>query len=286
MSQQRTKHDLQKTSRALLGNYFNRLQDQIVTAQLAGARGDFTAKDTILPLDTNSEFSSIMVNPVQAPTYDNHFYGGDATAIDDIDAADVFSLETVDNLNLYIEEMASPIQPIKFNGDEMAGDEPFFLLYVSPRQWANWQASATYKDWQALTASALNRSRNFKHPVFSGECAMRGRILVRKYMGMPIRFNAGTDVTVSQNVDAATTETKTAGTQIDRAILLGGQAMATAWGKTQSGNSFSMHVEKTDANNRTEATIAWMNGCKKIRFADKDGRVNDRGVMVLDTASA
>ncbi|WP_263422624.1 phage capsid family protein [Vibrio penaeicida] len=67
-------------------------------------------------------------------------------------------------------------------------------------------------------------------------------------------------------------------------MLIGGQAVATAWGKTQHGSQFSIHEEKVDAGNRTEITIGWMNGLKKIRFADKQGRVNDHGVIALDTA--
>ena len=40
MSQQRTKHDLLRTSRVLLGSYFNDLDDQITQVHMAGARGD------------------------------------------------------------------------------------------------------------------------------------------------------------------------------------------------------------------------------------------------------
>ena len=284
MSQQRTSHQLMKTARTLLAPYFNKLQDQSITVHLAGQRGDFLDDETIIPLSSDAEFNDIMVNEVLPPTYDNHFFGGDATTFEGLDAADVFSLETVDNLNLYLEEMANPLQPIKYRSDKLAGDEPFFVLNVTPRQWADWQKTASYKDWQQLTATALTRAGNFDHPLFKGEMAMRGRILVKKYSGMPIRFNQGSTINVSQNNDAATIAQKTAGTRIDRAMLLGGQALATAYGATGSGNHFSVHEEATDANNRKEVTIGWMNGCKKIRFANKSGRMRDYGVISLDTA--
>ncbi len=284
MSQQRTVHDLRKTARTLLGPYFNNLQDQRATFHLAGARGDFFQDNMIIPLAGHEEYSSIMVNDITPPTYDRHFFGGDATSFEGLDQADVFSLETVDNLSLYLEEMAHPLQPVRFSGDDLAGDEPFYVLNVTPRQWYDWSQTSTYKDWQQLVAAAINRGRNFKHPVFSGECAMKGNILVRKYKGAPVRFNTGSKVDICTNTDAATVAQVTAGTTIDRAILLGGQALATAWGKTQNGNQFSIHEEKTDAGNRTEITIGWMNGEKKIRFKDKAGRINDHGVMALDTA--
>jgi hypothetical protein len=45
-----------------------------------------------------------------------------------------------------------------------------------------------------------------------------------------------------------------------------------------------MHTEKTDHENGTETSIRWMSGMKKIRFADKFGRMNDNGIIALDTA--
>jgi hypothetical protein len=225
-----------------------------------------------------------MVNDVMPPTYDRHFFGGDATSFEALDASDLFSIETLDDIGLFLEEMPHPLQPIRFNDDKMAGDEPFYLLNVTPRQWSDFYTSTSGKDWQNLTANAMARSRNFNHPVFRGDCAMRGNILVRKYKGMPIRFNPGSTVNLSNNDKAATVRQVTAGTTIDRAMLLGGQALAYAWGKTQGGQEFRYHEEQVDAGNRTEVTVYWMNGSKKIRFKDKTGRVNDNGVIALDTA--
>lgn len=284
MSQQRTSHNIKSTARTLLGPYFNDLQDQCATVHLAGARGDFISSDTILPLADHDEYQEMMINEVTPPTYDRHFFGGDATSFEGIDGADLFSIETLDNIKLYLEEMAHPLQPVKFKADKEAGDEPFFVLNVTPRQWHDWSQSTSYKDWQQLTAAAMKRRSNFNHPVFNGDIAMRGNILVRKYMGMPIRFNTGSTVDVCNNNNAATITQKTAGATIDRAILLGGQALANAWGQTKGGYHFSFNEEKVDHGNGAEISIGWMNGLKKIRFEDKTGRMNDHGIIALDTA--
>ena len=51
MSQQRTKHNLKKTARTLLsGGYYNKLNDQLTTVHLAGARGSMASTDIIVPL--------------------------------------------------------------------------------------------------------------------------------------------------------------------------------------------------------------------------------------------
>lgn len=284
MSEQRYKHNLNKTARVLLGTYFNDLQDQCATVHLAGARGDFIADDTIVPLANHAEFSKILVNDVTPPTYDRHFYAGDATTFSGLDAADLFNLDVVDNLSLYLDEMAHPLQPVKMSKDEMAGEDPFYVLYVTPHQWNDWYTSTGGKDWQAMMTRAIQRSKGFDHPLFKGECAMWRNILVRKYTGMPIRFNPGSVVTVSNNDAAATVSQIEAATTIDRALLLGGQALANAYGTGEGGGHFGYHEEPKDHGNRKEISVRWINGLKKIRFQDKTGRINDHGVIAVDSA--
>lgn len=135
-----------------------------------------------------------------------------------------------------------------------------------------------------MMTRALQRSKGFDHPLFKGECAMWRNVLVRKYGGTPVRFNAGSKVLVSNNDLAASTKIITTGTTIDRAMLLGGQALANAYGTGDGGGFFGYNEEKVDHNNGTEVSIRWINGLKKIRFKQKDGRVNDHGVMVVDSA--
>lgn len=117
--------------------------------------------------------------------------------------------------------MAHPLQPVRLSGDELYGEDPYYVLYVTPRQWNDWYTSTSGKDWNQMMTRAVNRSKGFNHPLFKGECAMWRNILVRKYAGMPIRFYKDSKVLVSKNDMAATTEEKQAKTNIDRAMLLG-----------------------------------------------------------------
>ncbi|MBW3798828.1 DUF4043 family protein [Aeromonas hydrophila] len=285
MSQKRTKHDLIKTARVLLADgYYGRLADQRGFAQLAGARGDYSATDIILPLADDPEFSEIMINPLTAPTYERHFFGGDATTFEAIDAADRFNLGCVDNMALYLSEMANPIQPIRMVADP-SGGEPLYVLYVTPRQWHDFYTSSSGKDWNAMLAAVAERAKGWNHPIFRGEGAMWRGILVKQYKGMPIRFNQGSAVKVCATNSATGVEVdKVAGTTIDRAVLLGGQALANAFGSGEQGGSFGMHEEKTDHGNATELSINWVSGLQKIRFKQRNGNIQDHGCMVLDTA--
>src|SRR5574343_886262 len=285
MSQQRTKHDLRATARTLLSDgWYGRYLDQVGMVHLAGARGDYTASDIIVPLASDEEFAQLMINGVNAPSYGRHFFGGDATSFSSIDAADKFTLGCVDDMALSLAEMVNPLQPVRFQKDPTDG-EPLYLLMVTPRQWNDFYTSTSTDDWKLMVANSVERSKGWDHPLFRGEKAMWRNILIRPYRGMPIRFNQGSTVNVcaANSTDGAETQ-DTAGTMIDRAVLLGAQALANAFGSGVEGGQFFMSEEKTDHGNSTEIVIGWMGGLKKIRFTQKDGYVQDHGCMVLDTA--
>lgn len=174
----------------------------------------------------------------------------------------------------------------------MAEDNPFYVLLVTPRQWHDFATSTNqYTGGDALRklqANASQRMSIFKHPIFLGDCAMWNGILIKK-MTRNIMFNTGSTVTVCTNTANAATAQVTAGTKIERGLLLGAQALAVAFGRTgakgeEGGNHFKLHSEPTDHGNEWEHSIWWMSGKKKVRFKGTDGRVNDHGVIALDTA--
>lgn len=289
MAQKRTQHNLQQSARTLLGdNYYHDLEDEVLLYHMAGARGTLQDADSIMPLADHPEFAELMVNELMAPTYDRVGYGGDATSIDTLDAADLFSLDVVEETRLRLDEMSSMrIPSIKFKDDKMANESPLYVQYVTPRQLFDMKQSATQKDLNMMMAAAMNRQKGFSHPIFMGECFMWEGILIKK-MPRYVEFAAGTEIDVSANNATATTSKQTAGVKVHRSILLGGQAIANAYGNAGKGGDdkgyFGMTEEEVDHGNGKEISIGWMNGKKKIRFADKDGRVNDHGVFIMDTA--
>lgn len=287
MSQKRTKHNLRATSRKLMQGWYGRLQDERTQVHLFGARGDFVNENTILPLADHPEFEEYMVNPVTPPTYNRHMYGGDATAVDNLDAADLMTLSVVDNLRLFLDESGSPIQPMQFEADEQRMHDPLWGFYISPRQWFDLQASTSMKDWQKMTADAVKRSQGFNHPLFKGECAMWNGILIKK-MNRTTRFSTGSTVDVCTNSKNATVTQVAPGVAVERAVLLGAQALGHAWGragkKEVGAHHFHMHEEPADHGNSTETVIAWMDGMGKVRFKNKDGYLTDHGVIAVDTA--
>lgn len=293
MAQQRTKHQLKAIARNELagkGGYYGRLSDETTLYHLAGARGTREATNLIVPLANHADFNDILVNEITPPTFDRHFYGGDATSIETIDSADIFTLDTVEDMRLFIDEQDSMVmQPIKFSKDSMMDEDPLYVLYLTPRQFADFKKTTSAKDWQSMQAAASKRVSSLSgSPIFSGDCYYWEGILIKK-MTRWVSFNAGDTVDVCTNTNAATVAQQTAGENIHRGILLGAQALAHAFGNVGStGGSDAGYVGTTeqmvDHDNGIEISCRWMDGKKKIRFKDKNGRLNDQGVMVVDTA--
>lgn len=288
MAQKKTKHDLQKLAKTLLADdYYHRLEDEKTLYHVAGARGTKVRADDILPLGNNPVFAEVMVNPVKPPTFDRHFYGGDATSLSSLDSTDIMTLDAVENLRLQLDEQnAMSIPSIKYHSDMIANESPLYVLYVSPRQFKDLKNSAGGKALSDMMSKAMVRSKGFNHPLFFGECYLWENILIKKLKNY-VEFEAGTDVSVSNNDSAASVSSAQAQVKTHRSILLGGQALVNAFGNTGSnGNDghFGMKEVMTDHDNSKEISINWMNGMSKIRFADKNGRINDVGCAVLDTA--
>ena len=145
-----------------------------------------------------------------------------------------------------------------------------------------------------MNANAHARARLAKdHPLFLGDAGLWNGILILKnpkairfYAGDEIKYCAAYDSEVESScvVPASFTD-KFA---VDRGLLLGGQALAMAFGASEhSGIPFFWSEEKGDHGDKMEMLIGAIWGASKIRFAVDHGdhtEFTDHGVTVLDTA--
>lgn len=307
MSQQRTLHNLRGIAMSQLAGYFPRLQNQAAIVHLAGARGSMQGKDWVVPLASDSDFNSILINGVKAPTYNRHYVidgtglvqGG--AQLGSIDTTDIWTLDHIDGLSLLLDDMDVPLQPVKIADDPAANDEPIkAILYLTPRQWAQIKTNAggSSNNWRTFLQNAWNRkSYGSKHPLFSGEPGMWNGILVRVQPRHTIRFAASesTKIITAANRYTATESTQAVNAALstthaaERAILLGAQALGNVFGKNQSSEYyFSWHERKYNFERSLEVAGDCMGGMSKLRFDFADGQGNveptDNGVIVIDSA--
>jgi len=302
MTQQRTPHELRKLGRALGENYMNRLADQLILTHMAGARGFHDNIEWAVPKASDADFAEIAVNTVKAPTKNRHFMST-GSGMESIKAAaneitiattDVMNADLVDSIRTQLDSMAVPPPPVVFEGDKMAADSPLRVLLVSSEQYTSFLQSNS-GSFRTLQANAMARSQQAgNNPLFMGDAGLWNGILIIK-MPKPIRFYAGDSLRWCASY---TSETETAtdlvpaafgtGYAVDRAILLGGQALAEAWGKhVKTGNPFFFSEKELDHGDKLELLVGAINGRSKIRFEIDHGnekQFTDYGVMAIDTA--
>jgi len=248
--------------------------------------------------------SSYVVNSIRAPTKNRHYIStgsgieGVAAAANEISiqTTDTMNTDVVDSLRTLLDSMPLPPSQIMFPEDEMASDAPLRVLLVSAEQYTSFVQSPN-SNIRQLQANALARApgKGSAHALFKGDVGLWNGILLVK-MPKPIRFYAGDPINHCASYTSTTETTSDLvpaafGTTfaVDRAILLGGQALAVAYGKNpKTGNPFFWSEKELDHDNLLEVLIGMVNGMSKIRFkvnfGDSGEQYTDNGVIAIDTA--
>ncbi|CAB4155028.1 hypothetical protein UFOVP653_61 [uncultured Caudovirales phage] len=289
MTQKRTVHNLRNISMAGLQAWMQRLEDQTALVHLAGARGSQSTTDWVIPASSDPDFASIMVNAVKAPTKNRYFCANDATDVSDIGTNDALTLQDIDRIVAQLRESPVVLQSVKIKGDDRAWNDPLWVMFVTERQWLYLQARTGQTTWRQAVQYAFERkSSGVKHPLFDAyETIMWNGVLIKRMNRYAIRFASGDSVvkdTGGADGGTYTESTVTAAQPIDRAIIVGAQALAKAYGKSASDYFYDWSEKEVDHGNSIETVSAAMTGSAKIRFKI-DGADTDFGVAVIDSYS-
>ena len=265
MTQKRTVHNLRSISMAGLQAWAQRLEDQTALVHLAGARGTQATTDWVVPFQTDADFAEIMVNPVKAPTRNRYFCANDATSPADIGTNDALTLQDIDRIVAQLRESPVVMQSVKIKGDDRAWNDPLWVMFVTERQWLYLQSRTSQVAWKQAVQNAFERkSAGVKHPLFDAyETIMWNGVLIKRMNRYAIRFGAGDSViTDTGGADGSTyTESTVTATQpVDRAIIVGAQALAKAYGKSASDYFYDWSEEEVDHKNAVETVVAAMTG--------------------------
>ena len=287
MTQKRTVHNLRNISMAGLQAWMQRLEDQTALVHLAGARGSQQTSDWVVPLQSDGDFSEIMVNTVKAPTKNRYFAANDATTPADIGTNDALTLQDIDRIVAQLRESPVVMQSVKIKGDDRAWNDPLWVMFVTERQWLYLQSRTSQTTWRQAVQYAFERkSGGLKHPLFDAyETIMWNGVLIKRMNRYAIRFAAGYNVvTDTGGSDGMTYTESTVQTAqpVDRAIIVGAQALAKAYGKSASDYFYDWSEKEVDHGNSIETVSAAMCGSAKIRFKI-DGADTDFGVAVVDS---
>ena len=289
MTQKRTVHNLRNISMAGLQAWMQRLEDQTAIVQLAGARGSQNTTDWVVPNQADPDFGEIMVNTVKAPTKNRYFAANDATTPSNIGTNDALTLQDVDRIVAQLRESPVVMQSVKIKGDDRSWNDPLWVMFVTERQWLYLQSRTSQTTWrQAVTNAFERKSGGLKHPLFDAyETIMWNGMLIKRMNRYAIRFDTGDNVIIDTGgSDGGTYTESTVQTAqpVDRAIIVGAQALAKAYGKSASDYFYDWSEKEVDHGNSIETVAASMTGSAKIRFKI-DGTDTDFGVAVVDSYS-
>lgn len=302
MSRVRSPVEFRRIGRPVAQSLMDAYQDQLTLVHMAGARGFHDNMEWRVPTEAHAEFDAITINEVKAPTKNRHFVAdGDAikpfaVSSGEIDLAttDSLSMDVVDSIRTVIESIALPPPAVKIPGDIVADDSPLRCLLVSPAQYHQFSQDPNFRQFQANALARASKAKS--HPLFLGEVGLWNGVLICK-MPKPIRFYAGNEI---KYCDSHTSETETGvlvpasfGTThaVDRALLLGGQALAQAFAAApdkKGGMPFFWSEEEFDHGDKMELLIGAIQGMAKVRWKVDQGNgqkhFTDHGVIAIDTA--
>lgn len=278
----------------------DRYIDQSLLAHMAGARGFHNNIEWVVPTEADPDFESIMVNRVKAPTKNRHYIADNGGGIKpftenageiDLTTGDLMDMDVIDAVRTTMDQIALPPPVVKFEGDKAADDSPLRVMLVSPAQYSSFSTDPSFRQLQASALARANQAG--QHPLFLGEAGLWNGILIVK-MPKPIRFYAGDTI---KYCASATTETESSvivpqafGDKfaVDRALLIGGQAVAEALAAhKRSSIPFFWSEKELDHGDKVELLLGAIRGVSKIRFEVDTGEgkeITDYGVTAIDTA--
>ena len=300
MTDLRSPVDFRKVGRPIAQSLMDSYQDQSMLVHLAGARGYHDNIEWRLPTAGHADFAEMAINEVKAPTKNRHFVA-DGTAIKpfavntgevDLATTDLLDMDVVDSIRTMIESIALPPPAIKLPGDKVAEDSPLRCLMVSPAQYHSFSSDPNFRQFQANALARASKADN--HPLFLGEVGLWNGILICK-MPKPIRFYAGDTIRYCASNTSETETTCTVPTSfstthaVDRALLLGGQALAQAFASSRHGGMpFFWKEKEFDHDDKMELLIGAIQGLAKVRWLVDQGagtkHYTDHGVIAIDTA--
>lgn len=256
MTKKRTIHNLRRDAKTLLKEYWAKFKDEMTFMYLSGARG--INEDFIM----RQGFNGMSVNPFRAPDAAHHAFGGAATSVASLTAADKMSRDVIEKVETRARMMRAKdrtkanMQPININGGK------HYVMVMSPYQEHDMRTDIGENGWVRIQRDAAGaEGRN--NPIFKGGMGMVKNVVLHSHENV-IRFDnggAGGDV------------------EYNRALFLGAQAAVCAHG-TADKRKYMWHETTEDAGNETVITAGCIWGIQKSQF---DG--SDFGSCTVDTAA-
>lgn len=208
--------------------------------------------------ETNTKYTGL--NATVAPSSARIIRAGTAAGDNNLTSSDIMTLDLVDQAVEMAKVGDNMVVPVKIGG------QPKYVMYLHPYQVTSLRTNSSSGQWLDIQKAALSADNSTKNPIYSGALG--------EYNGVILRSSQ--DVTLGVNGTTSVANTR-------RAVLLGAQAAACAYGSADRGtpNKYRWNEELLDHKRRLEIAAAAIFGLKKTRFNSAD-----YGTVVVSTYAA
>lgn len=262
MTRKRTLHNLREKAKRQQSSWWARLMDELLFIYISGARG--INENFLLPTGYTGRAGNALV----APDAYHTVYGNDATAFNNIDAADKFDLRMIDRAKTKADTQGGGatdipvLQPCKIDGNET------FVCVMHTFQEDDLRSNTATGQWMDIQKAAAG-AEGRASPLFKGSLGLYRGCILHSHRNA-IRFN---NAGAGGNVEAA------------RALFMGSQAAVVAFGSPGTNMRFDWNEETRDNGNMVVISTSSIFGVKKVTFTTPAG-AQDFGSYALDTAAA
>jgi N4-gp56 family major capsid protein len=240
MSEQRVPYNMRAEGRDALATWFAEDYDQQIMMYMAGARGVDTTfhQDVGYTGRANNSFDSADTSHI--------LYAGNATSLATIDSTDKMELKLVERCIAQAETSDPMIQPFMISGENK------HVLLMHTWQAYDLRTSISQNDWVDIQKSAGARGKG--NLLYKNSLGEYGDVILHKHRNI-IRFDSTTGC--AANVTAG------------RALFLGAQACAIAWGGGGGQGRYSWNEETDDRGNQLAITAGSIYGVTACVFNSK-----------------
>lgn len=180
-----------------------------------------------------------------------------STADEAITSADTFDLHYVDYARELAETVSSPIHPINVGGVEGGQDIAGlkYVMFLHPYQVTDLRTSTSTGQWFDIQKAAIQGGKLSNNPIYTDAIGEYNNVILRKSPHVTQGVNSSSGAAI---------------TTVRRAVLVGGQACAVAFGQDMSDTDFNWNEELFDHKRKMEVSVMSIWGMKKIQFASTD----------------
>lgn len=257
MSRKRTLLDLRSIAKNKTARFVAEWFDELMIVYLSGTTDGINEDAKVT--------KSFAGNPIQAPDAYHMVYGGSATSKASLTSGHKMSRALIERLSVKPRMMASTnpdvvkIEPVLVEGKK------HYVLLMSP-----WQTHDLRTETGELSWAGIQREKTAhdgaNNPLIKGGVGMLAGVVLHEHEN--VRRFSDYGVGSPGTVAAA------------RALFMGAQAGALAYGQAGNGTRFTWVEELKDAKNRVSIYAGTITGFKKTRFNGLD-----YGVIAVDTAA-